>query len=135
MFRNVSNLTKAEANLAPKVRDQASTAIKRLVANLTDILGTRNKTLGAVAALTGSTILAASQTAAAPVGVAITGAIAAKGIHKALTSPKFKQVLGELLKTTDEGIKVATSSQMRKQLRLDRAALIELSEQLSKEEE
>lgn len=134
LFRNISNLNKAEVNLAPKVRDQASTAFKRVVANLSDILGARNKTLLAVAALTGSTVLAASSMATAPIGAAISGAIAVKGIHKAMTSPQFKQVLSELIKTTDEGIKAATSSQMRKQLRLDRAALIELSEQMNKEQ-
>lgn len=126
LLDNSSNLFKAIAAIAPKAKGEATNAIMRQVHNLTEVLGARSKVLGLAAVGLGTTVLAASQVVSGPIGAGIATFMAAKGIHSAWKTPAFKKGLGVLLKATDEGMRVATSSKMRKQLRIDRAAILEL---------
>jgi hypothetical protein len=125
-----SNLFKAIDNIAPKAKAEATNMIMRQVHNLTEVLGARSKILGIAAIGLGTTQLAASQAVAGPIGAGISLYLGAKGINSAWKTPAFKKGLGELLKATDEGLRIATSSQMRKQLRVDRAAIVELLENI-----
>jgi len=129
------HLNLAETALVPKVEKEGVNAFYRQMTKLKDVVGVRNESLGLIATAMGTTFLAASQTAAAPVAATIAAGSSLRLMYKAAKTPQFKRSVGLLLKATDDGLKVATDPIMIQQLRADRALLIELSEHLDKQEE
>ena len=112
--------------IAPKVADEVNSKFGAIIQNLGSVLGgtvrnSRNLTI-AVGAAAG-----AGYYAVVPY---LTGAITAGALGVAVVrgaiSPKTKKGVAQLLKLTDRAIVEATNPEMIKQLRADRALLVEI---------
>lgn len=123
-----SSLFRAVDNIGPKAADEASTAIGRLGQSVNKALGLKPfaaqniPQLVTAGAIAGGGVLAP---AALATGIAViaTGA----GTYKVVMSPATKRAISGLLKQTDEAIQAAQgSAELLKQLRLDRAAVVEI---------
>ena len=123
-----SALFDAVANIGPKAADEASTAIGRLGQSVNEALGLkRTITQNIPQIVTGGAILGggALAPAALATGIAVVGT--GVGAAKILMSPATKRAVSALLRQTDEAIQAAQgNAELLKQLRLDRAAVVEL---------
>lgn len=113
-------------NLAPKAADESNYAIGRLLQNTAKALPYRRSFQTDVGMLMGLGVIGASETLA-PIfagGLAITSV--AMGARKLAISSTVKKGLSRLIKTADRAIISSKQPSMIKQLRADRALILEL---------
>lgn len=120
------NVLNAMDTLAPRAAREADNAILRAYQTAIKILPARDKAVALGAILFGVGGLGAAQmfmpfikTAAIAGGLSWTG-------YRAVTSPKLRRGLGELADALETGIKAGSDPKVIQQLRLDRAAVLEL---------
>jgi hypothetical protein len=122
-LKRQSNLYKAMDNLAPKAAEEAPNAIARLVQNTIKHVPLKNEFYQTLGALFGA---AGASTAVAAFPKIALGGAAVYGAGKAIASPQAKKALGQLLKATDKTIRITKDKDVIRQLRTDRALLLEL---------
>jgi len=127
-LKRQSLLYDALGNITPKAAEEANSAIGRAWQNAFKVLGIRNKSIQSAAAVMGVGGLGAAAkfapvftTVAATVG---TGAVASK----LFMGPQSKIIVGRVLNAIDKAILTSTKPSMIKQLRADRALIVELLE-------
>lgn len=124
-LKKQSNLYRAMDNIAPKAAREGKNKIERAINNVKAVIplkGDFMQTLGAfglagVAAKVGSPAIA---TGAGLYGLGKAGQL--------VLQPSAKKALSQLLKKTDDAIRVTKDKDLIRQLRLDRAALVEVIE-------
>ncbi len=123
-----SSLFRAVDSIGPKAADEASTAIGRLGQRVNKALGLRPfvaqniPQIATAGAIAGGGVLAP---AALATGIAVIGT--GVGVAKLAMSPATKRAVSALLKQTDEAIAAAKgNAELLQQLRLDRAAVVEI---------
>lgn len=133
-LRKQSALYNAMENIAPKAADEGRNAIKRTIQRMTDVIPVSaglKQTLASVGLVGAPLAIAPAET----IAIAGTG-FAAKKSFDMIRSPRTKQAISGLIKHTD---KVINSGKLGpkalKDLRADRAALIEFSQILGEEDE
>lgn len=126
-LKRQSTLYSAMENIAPKAADEAPNVIARSVQNITKTIPLKGELLQNIATLIGATG-AVGAVAAFP--KVVLGAAGTYGAYKGLTSPQVKKALGELLIQTDKAIRLTKSREIIQQMRVDRAALLEIIKSL-----
>lgn len=121
-----TNMFRALDNIGPKAADEAGNIITRAWQNTLQILPFRGEFNQLMAAAFGIGGLGASALFAPffTKGVFLGGFGFLAG--KAITSPSAKRALAALIRQSDKAIKVATNPDMLRQLRTDRAFLVEM---------
>ena len=95
-----SRLYKAMENIAPKAAEEANTQLGRIMQGVGKKLGTRNKAVQGLAALTGIGVFGASAAYALPLTVATgLGFLLYKG-GKLIINPQARIYLGKILETS-----------------------------------
>ena len=125
-LRKQSSLYGAMDNIAPKAAQEADNAIKRLWQNTARFVPIKGEAFQTLAAFGLAGVLSTVSTPAAGAGLAAYGVY--KG-GKAVFSPQAKKGLSKLLSVTDEAIKATNDKDLIRQLRLDRALVVELLEE------
>ena len=125
-------LFSAAENVSEQALKEAPSKIKRIMANVSKKIPLKEE-------IAGLAFLGGLQATGVPVvSTASTIGLTAGGLvvgGKALTSSQSKQFLGALLKATDKAIKKTSEKNLVRQLRADRAAILELIKALPKGEE
>jgi hypothetical protein len=122
-LKRQSNLYKAMDNIAPKAAEEAPNAIARIVQNTIKHVPLKNELYQTIGAGFGAV---GAGTVATAFPKVVLGGAAAYGVGKAAMSPKAKKALGELLKATDKTIRISKDKDLIRQLRADRAILLEV---------
>lgn len=123
-----SNLLGAMDNIADKAAAEGRNVITRTWKNVSRILPIRGEFNQSMAVLMGVGGLGAAA-AFAPYFTQLAGlGIGSYVAGKFIMSPQAKRGLAALLKKADEALRVATDPNMISQLRLDRAAIVEILE-------
>ncbi len=125
-LRRQSLLFDAIENMGAKAADESNTAIGRAMQNASKILPFRDKFLRQAGTAFGLGYVAASEALAPVFATGLGVLIASKGAYGIVTSAKTKQALISLVKGVDRAILSSKNPSMIKQLRSDRAAIIEL---------
>ena len=112
-----SNLFSASENIAAKAADQNVAILQKAANNLGKAVGFKG-TLSTSAAFVGL--------GAVPVGAAIGTAAAAVGARSLLLSKGSKKFAAKLLRASDKAIRTVKDPATLRQIRADRAAVIEL---------
>lgn len=135
LLKQQSRLYDALDIVNPKAAEEAATSIGRLIQNVARVTKPKAEFNREVALVLGlGAVTAATQMApyfAGGLAAAGAGAMAYKGI----TSPQVKKALSGLLKQTSKAINATQSPEMLKQLRADRAVLIELMQNIDVSED
>lgn len=125
-----SSLFRAMDNIAPKAADEAGNAISRAIQKLESKIPLKGQLASDLALIgLGGSSIAAIITNPALVGTALLGAASLKGAKSA----GAKKFVGNLINRIDKAI--VNSPQIAAELRVDRAALVELLESLQEENE
>lgn len=125
-LRKQSNLLSAMDNIAPKAAEEGANAVVRqwqTVTKLFPLRGEFNQTMATMFGIGG--LGAAATFAPWFTKLATAGLVTVIG-GKAITSPAAKKVLGQLLKKIDIVIRKTRDTNLVRQMRLDRALIIEL---------
>lgn len=130
-LKKQSNLLSALDNIGPKAAIEAPNRILRAWDRVRSIIPLRGEFSQAFATILGLGGLGAAAATAPVFTKLMMSGGAVYGGYKALTSPRAKQLIGELLKYTDDAIKAATDPNTIKQLRADKAYMIELLKETS----
>lgn len=117
-----SNLYRVNPVVLEKITQDASSTAGRLWQNITKTTGIKMVSTPLAGA---ATVAAFAGYLPAVVGTAAVG-FGGYAAGRALISPKTKVFLGKTILAADKAIKTATDKEMLKQLRADRAALIEI---------
>lgn len=121
-----SKLLSAMDNISPKAAQEGSNVVSRAWQNVSKILPIRGEFNQTLATIFGIGGLGAAATFA-PIFTKAAGlGIGSYAAGKFIMGPQAKKGVSMLLKKMDQGIKVATDPDMVRQLRADRAALVEL---------
>jgi len=123
-FKEVTNLYRARVPIIKKADGDATTSIGRLSESITRSTGFKLPTtpLALLATVGGAGALAAY--AGVPIA---SGALGILGYRKLLT-PSAKKYLAKLVLVSDKALKTVTDPDMLKQMRMDRAVILELLE-------
>ena len=123
-FKEVTNLYRARVPITKKADGDATTSIGRLSESITRSTGFKLPTtpLALLATVGGAGALAAY--AGVPIA---SGALGILGYRKLLT-PSAKKYLAKLVLVSDKALKTVTNPDMLKQMRMDRAVILELLE-------
>ena len=121
-----SNLLNAMDNIAPKAAGEAGNVVKRSLQNALRVIPVKNEIVQAIALAAGVGGLGAAAQFAPFVRNIIFGGMAVYGGGKAIMSPTTKKALGQLLKVTDDAIRKTKDEALLKQMRADRALVLEL---------
>lgn len=121
-------------NIAPKAAAEANTRIGQIMQNAAQALPIRNKIIQEAALLTGVGGLAAT----ARYAPAVTGAAAGYGVYRGIKglvmSPKTRTALSAVLKATDRALLSSKKPSLIRQMRADRALIIDLLKTPTEEE-
>ena len=113
-------------NIAPKAAAEANTRIGQIMQNAAQALPIRNKIIQEAALRTGVGGLAAT----ARYAPAVTGAAAGYGVYRGIKglvmSPKTRAALSAVLKATDRALLSSKKPSLIRQMRADRALIIDL---------
>jgi len=113
-----------------KAAKEGSDRIRRLVNKVSDKIPFKTGTGKAVAAAAATgAIGTGAAIAPAAAGAALISTLAINGLIGGVRSPQVRKALSAILKGTDKAIKAEKNAQVLKQLRADRAFLIELMKQ------
>lgn len=124
-----SRLFRAEEALGPKAADEASNIVARFLQNVTRVVGAKTRFTQAMATIVGVGGLGAASMFAGPflkiatvVGVGYVGG-------RIIIAPATKKALASILRGSESLINKATNPELVRQLRLDRAAVVQLLRQ------
>ena len=126
-LKKQSVLLKAMDNIGPKAADEAGNVILRSWQNVQRVLPFRGAFNQSMAALFGIGGLGASAIFAPFFTKLLLGGVGTYATGRFLVGPDIKLGLGRLIREMDHAISKTANPKMAKQLRLDKAALIELS--------
>lgn len=123
-LKRQSNLYGAMENIAPKAADEADNAVKRLAQGVLKSIPLKGEIAQAIGGLAGVAGVGTLAHFASPLtaGIGATG----YGLYKAGTAAGTQKNLGRLLNLTDRAIREAKDQAVLKQMRADRAVLIEM---------
>lgn len=127
-LKSQSLLYNALDNITPKAALSANTAIGRAWQNAFKVLGIRNKAIQSAAAVMGVGGLGAAAQFAPVFTAAVATAGAAGLAGKLVLSAKSKVFAGKLINIIDKALLTSKNPSMIKQLRADRALIVELLE-------
>lgn len=112
--------------LAVKAGNEAANSVTRLWENVTGLLPFKAETNRLVGAGLGISVGTAAATVAPVLVPTLAGGLLAYGAYKGALKLPARKSLALLLSQTDKALKVAKNPEMVKQLRQDRAAIVEL---------
>ena len=112
--------------LAVKAGNEAANSVARLWENVTGLLPFKAETNRLVGAGLGISVGTAAATVAPVLVPTLAGGLVAYGAYKGALKLPVRKSLALLLSQTDKALKVAKNPEMVKQLRQDRAAIVEL---------
>lgn len=121
-------------NLAPKVADEASTALGRLWQNVGQVMPLKAQANRDLAVVMGMTTFGAAAYVFPYLAAGLVIGGAGTAAYKGAMSVTMKKGLAKLIAKTDDAIRVSRNSHMIKQLRLDRAYAIDLLKTLETED-
>lgn len=125
-LKDISNLYRANVPISDKARLEGTNSIARLGDSINRVTGLKLPTTPlAVSATVGAAV--SSYFAPVLAGTVVTGGLGYAG-YRALISPATKKYLAKLLVASDKALKTATNPDMLKQIRADRAVVLELLE-------
>ena len=123
-LKSQSLLFRAQFGVLPKAEKEAAATLGRAWANVQRVTGVHAPSTPVAIAVLGSTALGILPQLIGGLTVAAGGTM----VYKGVTSSQLKRFIAETIAKTDKAIKVATNPAMVKQLKLDRAALLEMAE-------
>lgn len=132
-----SSVLRAMDDVAEKAALEWDTVLKRVFQNAVKVIPVRNEMVAAFSLITGVGGLGAAALAMPFVQKALVGYGLYWAGRKAVVSPATRKGLGQLVNILDKGIRSATDPVVLRQLRADRAAVLELikSVEVDKEDE
>ena len=113
-------------NIGPKAADEANTAIGRSIQNIAKILPFRSKFVNEAGAVVGLGIVGASATFAPLFAGGLAATVITSAGGKLIAGPGFKKGAAKLIKGIDRALLSSKNPSMIKQLRADRALIVEL---------
>lgn len=113
-------------NIGPKAAEEANNAIGRAVQNMAKVLPFRSKFVQEAGTVVGLGIVGASARFAPIFAFGLASTVATVTGAKLLLGPGMKKNLGKIVKGLDKAIFTSTNPSMIKQLRADRALIVEL---------
>ena len=125
-LRKQSNLFKSVDVMADKAAAEGSNAVARAVQRITSVVPVRGELMQNISALG---LVAGAGTLSAPVAIGLGGLYVTGKAGQLVLSPTGKKVISGLIKKTDEAIKATSDKNIIRNLRADRAALIELAKE------
>lgn len=128
-LKKQSTLLKAMDNIAPKAASEADNAILRAWQSANRVLGLRGEFNQTMAALFGLGGLGASAMFAPVFTKLALGGVVTYAAGKAVLSPSAKRGVSKLLGAVDRAIRTSKDQVLIAQLRLDRAAMVEILKQ------
>ena len=128
-------LYEARTNIRPKSEKMGSNRLYRLWDRVNKILPMRTKAQQVVAALLGVGGLGAASLSALPTSIAIGGGLFLMTGSRIIMSAKAKHALKTLIRGADDAINAATDPHTIRQLRADRAAVLEILESAKPKQE
>lgn len=134
-LKKSSLLFDAIDNIGPKAADEANFAIGRAVQNMAKVLPFRSKFVQEAGTIVGLGIVGASSTFAPVFAGGLAATVATVTGGRLLLGPGMKKSLGKIIKGLDRAIFTSKSPSMIKQLRLDRALIVELIKNAEEEKE
>jgi len=117
-----SNLYRARVPVIEKAKADASNSLGRLWQNTTGVTGVRMPSTPLAIGVTGAALAGWLPAIVGGVGVGIAG----RGVYRGAISPELKKFLGQSLIASSKALKQAKNPETIKQLRADRAVIIEL---------
>lgn len=126
-----SNLYRARVPVIEKAKADASNSLGRLWQNTTGVTGVRMPSTPLAIGVTGAALAGWLPAIVGGVGVGIAG----RGIYRGAISPELKKFLGQSLIASSKALKQAKNPETIKQLRADRAVMIELLKNTKVEKE
>jgi len=126
-LKRQSLLYNAMDNLAPKAAAQSNYAVGRLVQDVATVLPFSSKFINEFSTVLGLGLVGGSALLSpGAVGSLASAAIVGRAGYKTVISPTAKKALSSLIKATDKAIYTSKNPSMIKQLRADRALVVEL---------
>lgn len=125
-LRNQHLLLSGADELAVKAGNEAASAVTRLWDNVTNLLPFKAETNRLVGAGLGLSVGTAAAMVAPALVPILGGGLVAYGAYKGALKLPTRKALATLLSQTDKALKVAKDPDMIRQLRQDRAAVVEL---------
>lgn len=119
-------LYEALDNIGPKAADEANTAIGRSLQNMAKVLPFRSKFINEAGAVVGLGIVGASATFAPVFAYALGATAVSAGVYKTVVSPALKKHAAKLIRGIDRAILTSKNPSMIKQLRADRAIIMDV---------
>lgn len=126
-----SNLYKARLPVIEKAQKEAGNSLGRLWQNTTGVTGLKMPSTPLAIGITGATLAGWLPAIIGGVGVGIAG----RGIYRGAISPELKKFLGQSLIASSKALKQAKNPETIRQLRADRAIIMELLKNSKVEEE
>lgn len=118
---------KALENMAPKVNSEPVYLISRIFGSVAPVATKiRSEALNTAALAMGTTAIAASSQVAPYLATGVGSAILLRGAYKGLTGPFAKRGIAGMIRMVDDVIKNTVDPNVIRNLRIDRAALVEL---------
>jgi hypothetical protein len=121
-----SLLYDAIENIGPKAAEEANYAIGRAIQNMATVLPFRSKFVNEAGAVAGLGIVGASAAFAPIFAAGLVGSVATVKAGKLILGPGMKKNLGKVVTGLDKALITSKNPSMIKQLRADRALVIEL---------
>ena len=134
-LKRQSLLYDALESLGPKAAEEANTAIARAWQNAVKVLPFKNKLVQELGFLTGIGGLGAAAKFAPLLTATIGAAAVGRGAYKLVMTPQAKIMVGKIVKLIDKAVISSKNPSMIRQLRADRALLLELNNNASIEEQ
>jgi len=126
-----SNLYRARVPVIEKAKADASNSLGRLWQNTTGVTGVKMPSTPLAIGVTGAALAGWLPGIIGGVGIGLAG----RGIYRGAISPELKKFLGQSLIASSKALKQAKNPETIKQLRADRALIIELLKNTKVEEE
>tara|TARA_R110000782_G_C14805219_1_gene412240 strand:+ start:970 stop:2739 length:1770 start_codon:yes stop_codon:yes gene_type:complete len=126
-----SNLYRARVPVIEKAKADASNSLGRLWQTTTGVTGVRMPSTPLAIGVTGAALAGWLPAIIGGVGVGIAG----RGVYRGVVSPELKKFLGQSLIASSKALKQAKNPETIRQLRADRAVIIELLKNSKVEEE
>ncbi len=117
-----SNLYRAKVPVIEKAKNDASNSIGRTWQRITGVTGLKMPTTPLAIGITGAALAGWLPAIIGGVGVGIAG----RAVYRGTISPELKKFLGQTLIASSKAIKQAKNPETIKQLRADRALILEL---------
>jgi hypothetical protein len=117
-----SNLYRARLPVIDKAKKDATNSLGRLWQTTTGVTGVKMPSTPLAIGVTGAALAGWLPAIIGGVGLGVAG----RGVYRGVVSPELKRFLGQTLIASSNALKVAKNPETIKQLRADRAVIIEL---------